>query len=116
LCREHLIRKEDRGTHKAIGADKRVSDTKDGFNISQDFKVVGQKERDIMKEGNIVMKSIVKKRETLSRKTSLRLTERLWEAISTYADINGVSENKAMRLLIERGVFAESNALPDCRI
>ena len=98
LCREHLIRKEDRGTHKAIGADKRVSDTKDGFNISQDFKVVGQK------------------RETLSRKTSLRLTERLWEAISTYADINGVSENKAMRLLIERGVFAESNALPDCRI
>ena len=55
------------------------------------------------------------KREKKTKTKILRVTESLSKAIDCYADIHAINESEAMRRLVERGIFAESNSLADTR-
>tara|TARA_R100000664_G_C2718913_1_gene113028 strand:- start:558 stop:785 length:228 start_codon:yes stop_codon:yes gene_type:complete len=69
------------------------------------------REREIMEIDRMSIKKKEKKTET----KIVRVTEAIARAIETYADVYAVKQSEAMRLLLERGIYAESNGVGDTR-
>ncbi len=57
----------------------------------------------------------IKKKEKKTETKIVRVTEAIARAIETYADVYAVKQSEAMRLLLERGIYAESNGVGDTR-
>tara|TARA_R110002110_G_scaffold406341_1_gene626091 strand:- start:1704 stop:1931 length:228 start_codon:yes stop_codon:yes gene_type:complete len=69
------------------------------------------REREIMETDRMS----IKKKEKKTATKIVRLTETIATAIATYADVYAIKESEAMRLLLERGIYAESNGVADTR-